>query len=52
MAVLDNRQITVWDDNYVYLAHDPGTDDAGVAAAVGMSGGDPFAEARGRKDRF
>jgi hydroxyacylglutathione hydrolase len=30
-------------------------DDAGVAAAVGMSGGDPaavFAEVRGRKDRF
>ena len=30
-------------------------DDAGVAAAVGMTGGDPvavFAEVRGRKDRF
>lgn len=30
MAVLDIHQIPVWDDNYVYLAHDPETGTTGV----------------------
>ncbi len=51
MAALEVHQNPVWNDNYVYLAHDEATG----SAAVGLTGADTvavFAGARGPKDNF
>ena len=42
MAALDIHQIPVWDDNYVYLAHDPET---GATAVVDPAEAEPVLEA-------
>jgi len=46
MAVLDIHQIPVWDDNYVYLAHDPVT---GATAAVDPADAEDVLEAAAAK---
>jgi glyoxylase-like metal-dependent hydrolase (beta-lactamase superfamily II) len=49
MAAMEIHQIPVWDDNYVYLAHDPET---GSTAVVDPADADPVlaaAEAKGWK---
>ena len=42
MAALEIHQIPVWDDNYVYLAHDPET---GSTAVVDPADAEPVLEA-------
>jgi hydroxyacylglutathione hydrolase len=46
MAVLDIHQIPVWDDNYVYLAHDPKT---GATGVVDPAEAEPVLEAAAAK---
>jgi len=46
MAVLDIHQIPVWDDNYVYLAHDPET---GATGVVDPAEAEPVLEAAAAK---
>ena len=46
MAVLDIHQIPVWDDNYVYLAHDP---EIGATGVVDPAEAEPVLEAAAAK---
>ena len=46
MAKLDIHQIPVWDDNYVYLAHDP---DSGATAVVDPAEAEPVLAAAAAK---